>query len=123
MFQVVLLGKKAGEFGTFNDAFRFFFKEIQVQLCNEGVSRYEFDTTNFLTYVDPGNKNWFMNFHQARVFAYSIGLVIAGEIQNGINEPSEPVLQKAFTDAASENITLGFARFVELAPTLIEALR
>jgi len=108
MFKVFVELKPVGEFETFQEAFEDFFHKTK-ELVSRGTTEMILETACFIQYeftTDENPLTTAMHFSKAKSFAHEAGVLTeSGELQDPPGEITESVVQKAFVDATTKDVS------------------
>jgi hypothetical protein len=118
-FEAIVGMKLVGKYKSFNKALIKFLEEISIVL-KAGTSVQWLETANFLVSTGSSDPIGVMTFYEARDFAYDIGLMVDGEIQQGVAEPAAEVVSKAFKDCATQREIGEVEQFLSLVEEVLK---
>jgi hypothetical protein len=118
-YEAIVGMESIGKYKSFNEAFIKFFEGINLTL-EKGTSYQLLETTNFLVCTNSLIVIGVMPFYEARDFAYGIGLLVDGKIQQKVNEPTPDVVLKTYKKLTEKMVA---AEFHGLLATLQQILK
>ncbi len=107
-FRVIVALRDLGCYSGIIEALKVLFEKVQELMDENQMTQMVLDESIFLV-LNPGPNQRIMTFHQARDFAYEIGVITKAPKQKprfhfGIKAPASETVEGAFSRAMEENL-------------------